>query len=345
MSSKIAVVLLIGLIAGGSLGYVYSHTLYSPQIYELEIELTKNIGELERVQSRVLDLENELSITNTRYTIDMNDLKDQLDTTKTELLKISSELQTSENELRNLRRSHTDLWSDYHSLEQELETWECLRVGNSMTDLYEHIRDDYQPTRARTLSKLRSQKVKFVKKLVNHDLGRDEWPTIEEEYRTSTGLHSYEVALSVLDEALSIAKVNPSFSNTRKIELILDFVVNHISYETEMDERNLAPVETLTLRSGDCDDYSALVAALFEMSGIDCAVASFENNEKIGHFMVLVQLDELYLDRYWYYDDLTDLGLSPGRWIMIEPQSLLEYQGDDEWMTQWKLMMAAEVGD
>ncbi len=218
-------------------------------------------------------------------------------------------------------------------------------MGNSITDLYEHIRDDYQPTRARTLSKLAGQKVKFVAKLVNHDLGQDEWPTIEEEYHSSTGLHSYEVALSVLDKTLSIANVHTLMSDTRKIELILEFVVNHISYETEIHERHLAPVETLTLRSGDCDDYSALVAALLERVGIDSAIASFENDDKIWHFMVLARLDELDIDRFWCFDDLTDMGLSPGRWIMIESQSLLEFQGDEEWMTQWNLIKAAEVGD
>lgn len=58
----------------------------------------------------------------------------------------------------------------------------------------------------------------------------------------------------------------------------------------------------------------------------------------------MVLIHEYFLDGYgcYHYDELTDLGLSPGRWIMIEPQSLIEEQQDPTYFEQWILKASAE---
>ena len=124
---------------------------------------------------------------------------------------------------------------------------------------------------------------------------------------------------------------------------ILDFVAWYVDYEPEIDDSQRAPVETLSLRSGDCDDFTILVSALFEMAEIECAIGYFENDAEEAHSMVLVHLDELVGYRYWRYEDLTSLGLLEGDWIKIEPQAPLDEQADEEWMSQWIIKMAVEV--
>lgn len=133
---------------------------------------------------------------------------------------------------------------------------------------------------------------------------------------------------------------------------ILDFLVDHMTYNNEVENVFRAPVEALSIRSGDCDDYTALAAALFEAVGIDSAIGYFKSTKTPGsaHHMVLVRLDELnvtdpYYDHvYFFYDDLTGRGLRSGRWIKIEPQRWIDYQGDAEWMDEWELYTAVEVG-
>ncbi len=85
-----------------------------------------------------------------------------------------------------------------------------------------------------------------------------------------------------------------------------------------------------------------LTSALFEGVGIDSAVAFFKDNKGGYHLMTLVHLESIDT-AYYSFDDLTGKGLSEGRWIIIEPQRRIDYQGDEEWFGQWDLMAAAEV--
>ena len=102
-------------------------------------------------------------------------------------------------------------------------------------------------------------------------------------------------------------------------------------------------METLSLRSGDCDDFSILTSALFELGEIDCALGFFENNSGEAHLMVLVHLENLGKYGFYKYEDLSMFDLSQGRWIIIEPQATIEYQADEEWIKQWTIQMAVEI--
>ena len=60
--------------------------------------------------------------------------------------------------------------------------------------------------------------------------------------------------------------------------------------------------------------------------------------------MVLVHLNDIGPHNCHYYSDLTDKGLQPGKWIIIEPQETIRGQGTD-WIAQWDLSAAAELSE
>ena len=170
----------------------------------------------------------------------------------------------------------------------------------------------------------------------------------ESDFINEFGINSFEYDISHLQNILSYYGVKAYDSSSIKIEKILEFISEVVTYQLEMDDIFRFPLETLSLGSGDCDDYSILVATLFECVGIDSALAYFETNNG-DHVLVLVHLDELaisnpyYEQRYYLYDDLTHYGLQSGQWIMIEPQSPIEYQGDSEWFEQMDIQQAVEI--
>ena len=163
------------------------------------------------------------------------------------------------------------------------------------------------------------------------------------DYEEITGENSYETAWYTLVDVVSCIDVSMSDSPVEKIQKVLSFLNEHIHYETEINDVFLAPVETLGLKSGDCDDYSILTAALFEYFEIESAVGLFKNDNNDYHALVLINLDDLGQFKNWYYSDLTRLGLPEGKWIKIEPQVTIEYQGDEDWMSQWNILVAQDL--
>ena len=123
-----------------------------------------------------------------------------------------------------------------------------------------------------------------------------------------------------------------------KIDKILDFINDNLHYESDMDNDFLAPMETLGLKSGDCEDYAVLAGALFELVDIQSAIALSDD-----HAIVLVRIDNLGTHGHLYYDDLTSYDLSSGRWILIEPQARIEQQLDA--LGDFNLNVASEILD
>ena len=85
-------------------------------------------------------------------------------------------------------------------------------------------------------------------------------------------------------------------SNIDKIDKILGFINDYIHYEPDMYNNFLAPMETLSLKSGDCDDYSILAGSLFELVNIESAIAIGKSSET-PHAFVLVRLDDMKVSR------------------------------------------------
>jgi transglutaminase-like putative cysteine protease len=184
--------------------------------------------------------------------------------------------------------------------------------------------------------------VDFCANLAMHDERKVYWAEYEYLYYDGYQTHSYDDALAKLQYVLDYIGISSSNTSVEKIAGVLKFMNKYLHYEPDMIDKFFAPVETLAYRSGDCEDYSILAAALFELVGVDAAVAFFDDADLNGHAMTLVHLDSLGQYSYVYSPDLTSLGLSAGTWITIEPQSVITEQSGS-WFAQWYLEVAAET--
>jgi hypothetical protein len=249
-------------------------------------------------------------------------------------------------EYADLQDDYSDLWDYYDSLQYEYYVEQCLHIGNSLASYYNYLRQEIGPTGTtnwwKTPNDYWQTVANFAADLGLHNLGETYWPSIEPFYYDVVGEYSYETARAIIDDVVALIGTETSDTSTVKIYKILEFIAKYITYEYDVNDIFSAPVETLGFRSGDCDDYSILVATLLEAVGIDSAIGLFVNDDEAYHSMVLAHLESLEGYEYWYYSDLTELGLAAGRWIIIEGQLPLAYQGSD-WITQWSLFAVAAL--
>jgi hypothetical protein len=291
---------------------------------------------LSTVESEKSTLENQI--------VTFQETVDELQNEKSTL---ETSLESKKASLRSVEQRFDNLQDDYYELELDYRLEKELRIGNSLESYYDNLRDGLGPTGSKYWWYTPSEGIwqpqaDFAANLALHDLWELYWPDYETEYVEAAGENSYETAwntLSLIYEAFDISSYD---TPDEKITKILSFLDEHIHYESEINDVFLAPVETLGFKSGDCDDYSILASALFEIAGVESAIGLFKNDDDDYHAMVLVHLDDLGDYGYWRYDDLTGLGLPEGQWIMIEPQSTISYQSD-EWISQWNILVAAQV--
>jgi hypothetical protein len=222
--------------------------------------------------------------------------------------------------------------------DDDLEYLELVHLDSTRSDYYQTLRENLCPS-----NPTYEQGVQFCTDLVRHDLADTYWPTYDSSYYQATGGHAYQEASEELDAILDIIGVSDSNDPVENMALVLSFINEHIVYSPDLDNRYSAPVETLAYGSGDCDDFSALAAALFERTWVESAISFFENYANEWHDMNLVRLNYLGDYGYYYYSDLTGQGLDDGRWIIVEPQSLIDDQYDPVWLEQWDLKVAAEI--
>jgi hypothetical protein len=168
------------------------------------------------------------------------------------------------------------------------------------------------------------------------------WPSIEDDFFSSVGTHSYTLAEEIIDEVIDYLGIHTWNTETNKITKILEFINENIHYEYKVNNPYLAPAETLGLKSGDCDDFTILVCALFETVGIETAFGFFKNDANEYHCMVLVHLEDLGGYGYWHHSNLKNYGLASGKWIIIEPQCTIDYQ-DSDWVGEWSLVVVSAV--
>jgi len=242
----------------------------------------------------------------------------------------------------SLKTQYIELGGNWSRLERTRMVEEALSVGNSLQSYYDLVRQEKGLDGTKGSWNPDQAQVEFAARLASHDLGNPYLPAVEREFEEAVGQRSYEIANTKIEEIISLIGVSQGDSSVDKIRKILNFTNQYIHYEYEVSNVYRAPVETLGLRSGDCDDYTILVAAFFEAVGIDSAIGSFKNATEAYHYMVLIHLEDLPGYEYLSFSDLTKIGLEKGRWIVIEPQYLIENQGND-WVKQWILLTAAPV--
>jgi len=223
------------------------------------------------------------------------------------------------------------------TINEKLNFEKDFQIGNSLTSFYDVLRHEYGLDGG-TGTNAAKKELDFAVKLISHDLGNEVWKKLEDEYYRKIGNHSYIQANQILSKAVDLCEINDSDLEYEKLDKVLQFISKNISYEYELNDISRAPVETLHLRSGDCEDYSSLTVAICRAVGINAALGSFKNEENEGHVMIVLYLDNLGPGReYTYYNELHELGLKKGKWIIIEPQAPLDYQPDSEWFSQWNI--------
>ncbi len=346
MSYKSAILIILLIASLGSSGYLYNEKLQlEAEILSLNTVVEGKNVENDNLRSTYEDLM-------TRYEsleADYGSLQGNYGVLQNSYSYLEGVYLLLQYNYSSLQKDYGSLSGDYGALQYAYEFEQDLRIESNLTSFYDLVRYDRGLDGTR-ISRLAKNMVDFSVKLAKHDLGYPTWPEQEQDFLEITGKHSYEVALDFLLTALSGMNIGEMDTPSEKIEKILDFIVDHVTYNFEVGNVYRSPVETLSIGSGDCDDYSTLAAALFKAVGIDVAVGYFDSkNDHSAHNMVLVHLNELnisdpYFEQpYFYFDDLTSKGLRSGRWIEIEPQRRIEFQGDEEWMKRWDLYVAAEL--
>ncbi|MEM3403965.1 MAG: hypothetical protein QXJ17_05490 [Nitrososphaeria archaeon] len=231
---------------------------------------------------------------------------------------------------KNLESNYADLSAQYAVIEHDLSTWKQLHIGTTLETYYDHVRANVLTIGGYPLGEERwwlfpdyyEISVNLAAEMAAHDAGNLYWPNLESEseYYSYVGEYSYQTANRILSRALALANVTYTDNTIIRIDKIMKFTSSIVHYESRLIDHMWFPTETLTFRSGDCTSFSIIGAALFEMVGIKSAIGFFKNSEGEGHAMILIHLDDLEEYRYYYYPDLSSLGLSKGKWIIIEPQ-------------------------
>jgi len=303
------------------------------------VSLQNRVNALEIDNTNLHDQMNTLEAENTGLETQVNDLEAENTGLETQV----NDLQT---EVGNLQTETNQLENQLTTLQEDYEIEKALRIGNSLESYYDYLREELGPTGTKWWWAIDESiwqiQVDFAANLALHDLRLIYWPTLEEVYYEDVGEYSYDTAKKKVDEVVVLVEIEINDAATERIGKVLEFINTHIHYESEVNDIFLAPVESLGFKSGDCDDFSVLAAALFEAMEIDAAVGFFRNENDEYHAMVLVQLEELSGYSYWHYSDLTQIGLETGNWIVIEPQATIDNQGDN-WIEQWSLLVAAPL--
>jgi len=341
------VMVIVFIVIVGGIGYgVIKHNKTSKIIRE--VEQPKNLGIKKQEITDGLDRNKKLLEDKSEYIQGIEEEKARRIAIEAQL---ELERQLTREQILKLQRERQEAEERWVEAETKRAIEELLRIGPLLQDYYNEIRN------ARGLGKNwwlygYQEEVNFASYLAKHSLAKIYWPEYEAVYHTLTGSYSYLDAKEILDAvfveyAIGITPFYPyyeNYSDTEKIERILDFINFHISYEPDFNQILRAPPETLGFKSGDCDDYSILISALFANVGINSAIMFVESTDRTeAHAMVLFQSKETL--PLWSYSDLTWFGLPSGEWYILEPQfTLEEHQQNPDWFKKWDIVAAALVG-
>jgi len=297
-----------------------------------------------------------IAYTETRYNILQNNY-DFLESKYESLNKTQSndydslmdEYNELETNFETIYNKYSQINKDYNVYKDSAEQYNTLLIDHLMSLTYSKLRGEYQPNYDPWSDDpyyYEQISVEYAANVCAYDLGRIYWPDIEDKYYEIIGNWLSDEAYYRLSEVTDIINISTSDSDVEKVEKILFFTSNFIEYQYDLNDEFLFPTETLTYRSGDCDDFSILAAALFEYVGIESSIGFFESEyEEYAHCMVLIKLSGLGEYSFYYYDNLVDFGLSEGEWFILEPQNSISEQAERNWFERWDLYAAAEIPD
>jgi hypothetical protein len=261
---------------------------------------------------------------------------------------------TQSNDYEKLLDNYNTLYSkyltmskDYNSYKSLIQQYNDLLIDHLISLTFNEIRKEYQPNYTPWADNpyyYEQISVEYAADVCAHDLGRIFWPDIENLYYNLTGKNLYDEAYNSIFQAIELVNISSADTNTEKVEKILSFTSTYIEYQYDLNDEFLFPSETLSYKTGDCDDFSILAAALLEYEDIQSAIGFFESDYyEYAHCMILINLNDLEGYEYYFYDDLTGYGLSNGRWIILEPQSKISDQSERSWFEKWDIYAIAEI--
>jgi len=128
-------------------------------------------------------------------------------------------------------------------------------------------------------------------------------------------------ALDIINSALV-----PNRATVESAEAIFDYVIENIRYVPDPVEVETVqdPEVTLTILAGDCDDHSALVAALAQAIGIPARYRVVGNSR--DHFSHI--FPELNIDGKWYPADTTAAGSFGDRVPNLPVEKIYNFKGE-----------------
>jgi len=225
-----------------------------------------------------------------------------------------------------LKKDYNQLKDEFVELNENLKLKNELKIGNELISFYDAVRYKYGPTGLTEIKYREKDKIKFAVKLALHDLNLSTWSEIENDYYEVTKRHSYEVALKKLKIALSHIMLEDGDPFYVKVDKILMFINEQVKKVDEISDIFRAPTETLSIGSGDNEDFSILAAALFEAAGMEAAIGVYSNELGLAQYVILIHIQHLDDSNLYFYDDLTHLGLRMGKWVLLEPDKTYESQ-------------------
>lgn len=115
------------------------------------------------------------------------------------------------------------------------------------------------------------------------------------DYLKSLGLNSTPLKISTKWNSVRTSKITLDYPKYNTIEEINSYVNKTISYKSDNIDYWQTPDETLSSKTGDCEDYVILKRAMLKRLGIDSMMlVGFDVAYRINHAILLV--DDKVLD-------------------------------------------------
>ena len=279
-----------------------------------------------------------------------NELQDDYSSLEYQYASLQSSTNQLQDDYSDLQGEYNQLEEQYNELKAEKEFSQNINVGHLLECCYADIRGIYAEEWSGFWWQIVGDDedvILFAARMAEHDLGRLYWIDANDKYNSlrDEGMpeNMNTAALVKLSCVPDFIGIEGSDTPATKVEKVLDFVSTWVRYEHDLNNEFLSPVETLSFRSGDCDDFAILTSALFELVGLEAGIVFVTNDAGDAHAMCLLHLNDLGGYGYYYFSDLTDYDLKAGEWILIEPQSPIDGQDNEGWMEQWQGQYFVEI--
>lgn len=251
---------------------------------------------------------------------------------------ISSTLEAKEYEIESLKKNLDKSMESTQLLEAKLKEaekkgeWDRLTtIDSPMQEYFELVRKSYAE-RPWWQDSTYEKQAQLAAQIAANAAGDAFWKKEEAKYSSKTGQNSYVVQADLLDALMNSAGINKSISDGEKLERILE-LLQHIKYENDLNNDFRFPLETLKLKSGDCDDFSIIAAAMLKRLGIKTAIVLVSGTEGV-HSWIAVQ-GNFELQKY-------KLAGSKEEWMVVEPQFPYTRQSP-EWFSKYPRILAYAI--